>query len=150
MFARESTHRGSVWCRSTASSQVRFLLEVSLTYHCACRLRLAERCIFHLPAVEYALLFLCFSGRCTWLLAVTSELCLVFTRCVCSLALCPQSLSSSTCYVWMRRCCFGVCAPTLPCEALLPQPCGHHSRGEALFPRASGRHSARSRWSRAS
>ena len=29
--------------------------------------------------------------------------------------------------------------PVLPCEALAPQPCGHHSRGEALFPRASGR-----------
>ena len=29
--------------------------------------------------------------------------------------------------------------PVLPCEALAPQPCEHHSRGEALFSRFSGR-----------
>ena len=29
--------------------------------------------------------------------------------------------------------------PALPCEALAPQPCGHHSLGAALFSRASGR-----------
>ena len=35
MFARESTHRGSVCRHSAASPQVLFLLEGSLTYHCA-------------------------------------------------------------------------------------------------------------------
>ena len=29
--------------------------------------------------------------------------------------------------------------PALLCDALAPQPCGHHSLGEALFSRASGR-----------
>ena len=29
--------------------------------------------------------------------------------------------------------------PALLCEALVSQPCVHHSRGEALFPRTSGR-----------
>ena len=45
---REGAHRGSVWCRSATSPQVRFLflLEVNLTYHCACRLRLSESRIF--------------------------------------------------------------------------------------------------------
>ena len=28
--------------------------------------------------------------------------------------------------------------PALPCEALVPQPCVHHSRGEALFPKGFG------------
>ena len=72
MFAREGPHRASVYRRSAASSQVLFLLERSLTYHCAWHLRLAESWMpFHLPAVGSALTFL--SKSCAWLLAVTSE-----------------------------------------------------------------------------
>ena len=33
----------------------------------------------------------------------------------------------------MRRNYFGVRVSALPCEALVPQPCEHHSRGEDLF-----------------
>ena len=42
MFAREGLNRSSVYRRSPASLQVLFLLERSLTYHCAWHLRLAE------------------------------------------------------------------------------------------------------------
>ena len=66
------------------------------------------------------------------------------TLCVVTRTLSSELLS--TCCLWMRRCCFGVRVPALPCEALVPQPCGHHSRGEALFRRASGQHSARCHW----
>ena len=80
--AGEGTHRGSVWCRSAASPQVLFLLEGSLTYHCACSLRLAESCIFFFfcfpSAVRgYLLSPLIFSvfTRCVWaLVALASEL----------------------------------------------------------------------------
>ena len=67
---------------SGVAPQVLFLLEGSLSYHCACRLRLAESCIFF---------FFCFpSAARGYLLSPLSFS--VFTRCVWSLALCPQSL----------------------------------------------------------
>ena len=73
VFAREGPHRGSVHRRSAASSQALFLLERSLTYHCAWHLRLTESWMpFHLREVGSALTFL--SESCAWLLAVTSEL----------------------------------------------------------------------------
>ena len=72
MFACEGTHRGSVYRRSVASSQVLFLLERSLTYHCAWHLRLAESWMpIRLPAVGSAHTFL---SESAWLLAVASEL----------------------------------------------------------------------------
>ena len=56
VFAREGPHCGSVYRRSAASSQVLFLLERSLTYHCAWHLRLAGSWMpFRLPAVGSAL-----------------------------------------------------------------------------------------------
>ena len=140
MFARVGSHRGSVQCRSAASPQVLFLLEWSLAYRCAWHLRLAEGWVlFHLLAAGCALLF--FSKRCTWPLAVASEL-LSFPHSVCGHS-CSFLRASplSTCCLWMRRCCFGVRVPALPC--------GHHSRGEVLFRGASGQHSARCHWSRA-
>ena len=99
-----------------------FLLEGSLWYRCACRLRLAESCIFF---------FFLFSKRCTWLLAVASEflglhkLCvghlrsvlrafsssstrcvLLLPQCMVTRALSSELLSFSTRCVWMGRCCF--------------------------------------------
>ena len=50
-----------------------------------------------------------------------------------------RSLASSTICVWMGNyCCESVCLLSL-CDALAPQPYGHHSRGEELVPKASGR-----------
>ena len=90
-----------IWCRSAASPQVLFLLEGSLSYHCACRLRLAESCIFFFlrfpsAAHGYLLSILRFS---------------VFTHCVWSLALCPQSLLVvfHTLCVGSRSCCESLC-----------------------------------------
>ena len=74
-----------------------FLLEGSLSYRCACRLRLAESCIFF---------FFLFSKRCTWLLAVASELLGLHKLCVVTRALSSELLSFSTRCVWMGRCCF--------------------------------------------
>ena len=73
MFAREGTHRGSIYRRSAASPQVLFLLEGSLTYHRAWGLRLAESWMpFHLATIGSSLIFI--SKSCRWFLAVTSEL----------------------------------------------------------------------------
>ena len=128
MFTREGPHRGSVYRRSAASSQVLFQLERSLTYHCAWHLRLTESWMsFHLPE---GLLLL--SESCAWPLAVTSELrpsphsVRVITRALSTELL----LSPLAARGWDAA---------LLCEALVPQPCGDHSRGEAMFPRASGR-----------
>ena len=90
---------------------------------------------FRLPAVGSALALL--SESCAWPLAVTSEL-RSFHR----------ASPLSTCCVWMGRCCFGVRVPALPCEALVPQPCVHHSRGGALLRRAFRPASARCHWRR--
>ena len=112
-----------------------FLLEGNLSYHCAYRFPNAAR--------GYLLSPLSFS---------------VFTLCVSSLALCPQNLCvvfhtlyvalvaldasellpPPTNCVWMGRCSESVCLFSRA-KTLELQPCGYHSRGEALFPRASGR-----------
>ena len=84
----------------------------TLTYHCACRLRLAESCALPPPCgwvcssacssmlfcLLLAMLFFSFlSKRCAWLLAVASELLSSpHSVCVGSLVLCPQSFSLST------------------------------------------------------
>ena len=99
MFAREGTHRGSVWCHSAASPQVLFLLEGSLSYHCACRLRLTEGCIFFLfcfPSAARGYLlsprsFFVFT-RCVWSLTLSSEPFRRLPHAVCGLSLLlPQS-----------------------------------------------------------
>ena len=89
----------------------------------------------------------CFCSRevcCAWLLADTSDLrSSPHSVCVVTRALSTGASHLSTCCVWMGRCCFGVRVLALPSEALVPQPCVHHSRGEALFPRVLGPTSAR-------
>ena len=92
---------------------------------------------FHLPAVEPALTFFSKNSAC-YLLSPLS-FARLHTLFVWSPALFPQSFSSlHLLRVDGTRCCFGVCVPALPCEALVPQPCVHHSRGEALFPQGFG------------
>ena len=77
------------------SPQVLFLLEGSLSYNCACHLRLAESCIFF---------FFCFSQRCTWLLAVASELFCLHALCVVTCALSSEPfrrLPHAVCGLWL-------------------------------------------------
>ena len=123
VFAREGTHRGSVYCHSAASPQVLILLEGSLrtTAPGSRRLRLTEL-------------------GCAWLLAVVSELLWVFSSFTTPCALSAELFTSPHL--------FGS-VPALLCETLVPQPFVHHSRGEALFRRAFRPPSARCHWRRA-
>ena len=87
------------------------------------------------------------SMHCAWLLAVASELLWQFvvfhTLCVGTRALssalfpCPHAVCG-----W-DACLLGVRVSALLRETLVPQPCGHHSRGEALLRRAFRPPSAR-------
>ena len=128
MFAREGTHRGSVYRRSAASSQVLFLLERSLTYHCAWHLRLTEGWMpFHL-SLRLGLLLLSFPRAARGYLLSLLSFARLGTLFVWSLVLFPKSFSSLHLLREDRK-------------LLFLSPCGHHLRGGALFPRASGRRS---------
>ena len=72
-----------------------------------------------------------------------------YSVCVVLSALATELLLSPLTSCGWGRCCFGVRVPALPCEALMPQPCGHHSRCEAVLRRASRPPSARCHWRRA-